>query len=112
MEELQPRTEYVRRALEDHRYRPDEDYLRDLLQMEHLASTRPLGLASRMTLTNLMSRYPNEADAIVRELGVRPFESFEDERLRSLTEERLRLAERRHPLRRLESQERLSLFDF
>ncbi len=112
MEELQARTEYVRRASEGHRFGPDEGYVRDLLQLERLASTRPLGLASRMALSNLMSRYPTEADAIVRELGMRPFESFEDERLRMLTDERLRLAERRHPLGRLEPQDGLGLFDF
>lgn len=112
MEEIEPQTEYVRRSMEGHRFAPDESYVRDLLQLERLASTRPLGLASRMTLANLVSRYPTEADGIVRELGMRPFEAFEDERLRSLTEERLRLAERRHPLRRLDPQDAPSLFEF
>lgn len=112
MEALEARTEFVRRTREGHRFAPDEGYLQDLLQLERLASTRPLGLASRMTLSNLISRYPTEADAIVRELGIRRFETFEDERLRSLTEERLRLAERRHPRGRLEPQDGLGLFDF
>jgi hypothetical protein len=112
MEELEPQTEYVRRTLQGHRYGPDETYVRDLLQLERLASTRPLGLASRMTLSNLMSRYPTEADAIVRELGMRPFETFEDERLRALTDERLRLAERRHPLHRLQPEDGPGLFEF
>lgn len=103
MEELEAQTEFVRHMLESRRFAPDETYGRDLLQLERLASMRPLGLASRMALTNLVSRYPTEADAIVRELGARPFEPFEDERLRSLLDERLRLAERRHPLRRLDS---------
>lgn len=112
MDELEARTEYVRRTLEGHRFGPDEGYVRDLLRLERLAATRPLGLASRMNLSNLVSRYPTEADAIVRELGIRPFETFEDERLRSLTEERLRLAERRHPLRHLEAQDGLGRLDF
>ncbi len=112
MEEPQAVTEYVRRTLESHRFGPDEGYIEDLLQLERLASTRPLGLASRMALSNLVSRYPKEADAIVRELGMRPFEPFEDERLRALTEERLRLAERRHPRGRLEPQVGLGLFEF
>lgn len=112
MEELEVRTEFVRHTLEGHRFGPDEGYIQDLLQMERLAATRPLGLASRMTLSNLISRYPREADAIVRELGLRPFEAFEDERLRSLAEERLRLAERRHPRGHLEPQDGLGLFEF
>ena len=112
MEELQAQTEYVRRMLQSHRFGPDEGYLEDLLRLERLASTRPLGLASRMALSNLVSRYPREADAIVRELGVRPFEPFEDERLRALTDERLRLAERRHPRGRLEPQDGLGLFEY
>lgn len=112
MEELEVRTEFVRRTLEGHRFGPDEGYIQDLLQMERLAATRPLGLTSRMTLSNLISRYPREADAIVGELGLRPFEAFEDERLRSLTEERLRLAERRHPLGRLEPHDGVGLFEF
>src|SRR5512136_220848 len=109
MEELEARTAYVRQTRESYRFGPDEGYIRDLLQLERLASTRPLGLASRVTLTNLVSRYPREADAIVQELGMRPFEAFEDERLRTLTEERLRLAERRHPFGRLEPQDDLRL---
>ncbi len=112
MEELEVRTEFVRRTLEGHAFAPDEAYVQDLLRLERLASTRPLGLASRMALSNLVSRHPTEADAIVRELGIRPFESFEDERLRSLTEERLRIAERRHPHRRLQPDDRMALFEF
>jgi len=112
MDELEAQTNFVRRALEGRRFGPDESYVRDLLRLERLASTRPLGLASRMTLSNLISRYPAEADAIARELGMRPFEAFEDERLRTLTEERLRLAERRHPLGRLDAQDAFGLFEF
>ncbi len=112
MEELEAQTEFVRRALKTRRFAPDETYERDLLQLERLASTRPLGLASRMTLTNLISRYPTEADSIVHELGLRPFEPFEDERLRGLLDERLRLAERRHPLGRLDADQGRGLFDF
>lgn len=112
MEDLMPRTEFVRRTLEDRRYGPDEAYARDLLQLERLAETRPLGLASAMALSNLVSRYPKEADAIVRELGVRPFVPLEDERMMALTAERLRLAEMRHPMRRLHTEESEGLFDF
>jgi hypothetical protein len=112
MDNPEARTDFVRHAVAGHRFEPDESYVRDLLQLERLASTRPLGLASRMTLSNLVSRYPTEADAIVRELGMRPFETFEDERLRTLAEERLRLAERRHPLGRLTLQDGLGPFDF
>lgn len=112
MDESRPRTEYVRRALVGHRFAPDEGYLQDLIELERLASTRPLGLASRMALSNLVSRYPREADAIVGELGVRPFEPFEDERLRALTDERLRLAERRHPRGHLEPRDGFGLLEF
>ena len=112
MEELAAQTEFVRKCLERRPFEPDLSYARDLLELERLASTRPLGLASRMALSNLISRYPTEADAIVRELGMRPFQAFEDERLLSLTEERLRLAERRNPLRRIEFQESPGLLDF
>lgn len=112
MDEPTPQTEFVRRAIEGKRYSPDQAYARDLLQLERLATMRPLGLASAMNLSNLISRYPREADAIVRELGVRPFGAFEEERVGALTAERLRLAERRRPLGRLVTQESLGLFDF
>lgn len=98
--------------LEERRFAPDEAYARDLLDLERLASTRPIGLASSLALSNLVSRYPREADTIVRELGVRPFEPLEDERIRGLVTERLQIAEMRERLRRFPSQNRLYLFDF
>ncbi len=107
-----PRTESVRRALEDRRFEPDGAYAHDLLQLERLAALRPLGFASSLALANLMSRYPREADAIVHELGVRAFAPLEDERMRALVEERLRLAEMRERMGRLRPQESLGLFDF
>ena len=91
-------TEFVREAL---RRRPgdgDEAYGRDLLLLERLASLRPIGLAASMTLSNLISRYPREADAIADELGVRTFTPLEDERMHMLAAERLRLAELRERL--------------
>lgn len=112
MDEIQPRTEFVRRTLTEREYHPDGAYARDLLALERLASERPLGFASSLALTNLLSRYPREADAIVRELGMRPFVPLEEERVRDLTSERLRLAERRHPMSRLRGDEGLNLFEF
>ena len=107
-----PQTEFVRRMLEERRFGPDETYARDLLALERLAAMRPIGLASSLALSNLMSRYPQEADGILRELGVQPFRSFEDERMTSLVSERLQIAERRERLGRLHGEERLGLFDF
>ena len=112
MEATKPQTEFVRRTLQERRYGPDETYARDLLALERLASERPRGFASSLALANLLSRYPREADAIVREMGMRPFVPLEDERIRDLTAERLRLAERRHPLARLLGDEGLDLFEF
>lgn len=112
METLVAQTEFVRRALERRPLDHDEGYARDLLQLERLAAARPLGLASSLTLSNLISRYPREADAIVRELGIRPFEPFEDERMRLLAAERLRLAELRHRAGGAASAELGGLFDF
>lgn len=112
MEELRPRTEFVRRTLEDHRFGPDIAYAKDLLALERLASDRPLGFASSLALSNLISRYPKESDAILGELGVRPFVSFEEDRLRSLMSERLRLALERYPLARRRPGEQPELFEF
>lgn len=112
MDGTQPRTEFVRRTITGREYRPDEAYARDLLALERLASERPLGFASSLALTNLLSRYPREADAIVRELGMRPFVPLEEERVRDLTSERLRLAERRLPLSRRPRDDALELFEF
>lgn len=112
MDTPRAQTEFVRRMLEGRRFGPDETYARDLLALERLAGLRPIGLASSLALSNLISRYPTEADAILGELGVRPFEPFEDERLSALVSERLRIAEVRERLSRLPSQERLTLFEF
>lgn len=98
--------------LEDRPYGLDSTYAKDLLALERLAADRPLGFASSLALSNLMSRYPRESDAILRELGIRSFSSFEEDRVRSLTAERLQLAERRHPLRRNLRGEQLELFEF
>ncbi len=106
------RTDFVRRLLGERRFEPDEAYARDMLALERLASSRPIGLASSLTLSNLMSRYPLESDAILRELGVRPFRPFEDERMLDLASERLQLAERRQRLARFAPEERLSLFEY
>lgn len=107
-----PQTEFVRRMLEERHFGPDEGYARDLLALERLAVMRPIGLASSLALSNLISRYPREADGILHELGVIPFRPFEDERLSSLVSERLEIAERRERLGRLRGEERLELFDF
>lgn len=101
METPLAQTEFVRRALSQRPEDADGTYSHDLLTLERLATIRPLGLASSLSLSNLISRYPREADAIVRELGLRGFEPLEDERIRVLAAERLRLAEMRSPLGRL-----------
>lgn len=105
-------TEFVRRALMRHPEDADDMYSRDLLMLERLASMRPLGLASSLTLSNLISRYPREADAIAGELGIRGFEPLEDERIRMLMDERIRLAEMRSRLGRLPMSELGDLFDY
>ncbi len=104
-------TEFVRRMIEERRFGPDEVYARDLIALERLASMRPIGLASSMALSNLISRYPREADAILQELRVRPFEPLEDERVRALAAERLAMAERRERLARLPYDSRSDLFE-
>ncbi|MCI4371420.1 MAG: hypothetical protein L3J78_02105 [Thermoplasmata archaeon] len=91
----------MRHAILERRYEPDVGYARDLLALERFLSTRSVGMAESIALSNLVSRYPREADAIGKELGIRPFLPFEDERVSALVDERLRLALRRHPLRRL-----------
>ena len=112
MEEVTPRTEFVRRTIFERRYEPDATYSRDLLALERILDTRAVGMAESIALSNLVSRYPREADAIGRELGVRPFLAFEDDRLSDLVDERLRLALSRHPLRRLRPEEPLNPFQF
>lgn len=111
MSDVQPQTEFVRRVSENRRHGPDETYTHDLLNLEQLASNRALGLVDTLALSNLMSRYPKETDAILWELGVRPLADYENERITSLMEERLRLAERRHPPGRLREEERFGLFE-
>jgi len=111
-EEPFPRTEFVRRTLEQRRCEPDLAYARDLLALERLLSTRAVGMAESIALSNLVSRYPREVDAIVGELGVRPFVPFEDDRLAALVDERLQLALRRHPLPRLRGEEPPHPFEF
>ncbi len=105
-------TEFVRRALLRRPEDADEAYSRDLLMLERLAAMRPLGLASSLGLSNLISRYPREADAIARELGIRSFVPLEDERIRMLADERIRLAEMRSRLGRLPTSELGDLFDY
>lgn len=109
---LAPRTNFVRRALLDRPYEPDATYAKDLLALERFLAARAVGMADSLALSNLVSRYPKEADAIVRELGVRPFVPLEDQRVSALIDERLRLAEVRHPLRRLRPEPIPGPFEF
>jgi hypothetical protein len=101
MDDLTPRTRFVRRTLFERQYEPDDAYVRDLMDLERLVAQPSRGIAGSMALSNLVSRYPKEADAITREMGMGPFEPFEDARVGALMAERLRLAVRRHPLGRL-----------
>ena len=110
-ERIAARTEFVRRAILEREYEPDPGYAGDLLALERFLSARSVGMAESMALSNLISRYPREADAIAKELGVRRFVPFEDERMSALVAERLRLAERRHPLRRLRPDDPTGLFE-
>ena len=106
-----PQTEFVRQTIRRGRYEPDATYARDLLALERFLSTRAIGMADSIALSHLVSRYPREADAIVRELGVRPFIPFEDERVSALVDERLRLALSRNRLPRPRSDEPLDLLE-
>lgn len=112
MDPKTPQTEFVRRTIIERRYVPDATYARDILALERFLSTRAIGMAESIALSHLVSRYPLEADGIVRELGVRQFIPFEDERVVALVDERLRLALSRHPLPRLRSDEPLDLLGF
>ena len=49
-----PRTDFVRRTLEQRRYEPDVTYARDLLALERLLSTRAVGMAESIALSNLV----------------------------------------------------------
>lgn len=109
MDPKMPKTEFVRRTISQARVEPDVTYAHDLLALERFLSARQLGMAESIAFSHLVSRYPREADGIVRELGVRPLIPLEDERLASLVDERLRLALGRHPLPRLRSDEPLDL---
>src|SRR5256885_16817592 len=95
--------------LVDRPVEPDLTYARDLLALERFLSTKAVGMAESIALSHLISRYPREADAIVRELGVRSFLPFEDERAAELVDERLRLALARTRLPRLRSDEPIDL---
>lgn len=112
MDENTPRTEFVRRSILERPFGPDLPYAQDLLQLERLLAGSPPGMAGSLALQHLMSRYPREADAIVGELGVRPFAPVEEARLSALVEERLWLAERRHPLGRRTATERFGLLEW
>src|SRR5207244_3559530 len=72
-EAISTRTDFVRRAILERRYEPDASYAHDLLALERFLSSRSVGMAESIALSNLLSRYPREAGAIARELGVRPF---------------------------------------
>ena len=93
-------------------YEPDASYARDLLALERFLSRRSVGMAESLALSNLLSRYPREAEAIMKELGVRPFVPLEDDRISALVDERLRLALGRNPLRRPRPDEPTGLFEF
>ena len=104
IEDVAPRTEFVRRTILDRPYEPDVTYARNLIALERFLSARSVGMADSLILSNLVSRYPRETDAIVKELGVRPFVPLDDERVSALVDERLRRALSRHPLRRLRTE--------
>lgn len=92
-------------------FEPDPTYAGDLLALERFLSTPAVGMAETIAFSHLVSRYPREADAIAKELGIRPFIPFEDERLGALVDERLRLALSRTRLPRLQSDGPIDLLD-
>jgi len=104
-----PQTDFVRRMLVERPVEPDATYARELLALERFLSAKAVGMAESIALSHLISRYPREADAIVRELGVRSFIPFEDERVAALVDERLRLALGRTRLPRPRSDEPIDL---
>src|SRR5947207_10149651 len=106
-----PQTAFVRKALLGRTVEPDATYAGDLLALERILSTKAVGMAESIALSHLVSRYPREADAIVRELGVRSFIPFEDGRVAALVDERLRLALSRTRLPRLRSDELVDLLE-
>ncbi len=99
MLEPRPRTIFVHRTIADRPYGPDEGYALDLLELERLLSGPSLGLVGSLSLGNLMSRYPVETDAIIRELGVSEGLPIDRREASALAEERLFLAEQRRPAR-------------
>jgi hypothetical protein len=111
MEARTPQTEFVRRMILDRPFEPDPTYAGDLLALERFLSTHAVGMAESIALSHLVSRYPREADAIAKELGIRPFIPFEDERLGTLVDERLRLALSRTRLPRLQAAGPIDLLD-
>lgn len=111
MDAKTPHTEFVRRMILGRPFEPDPTYAGDLLALERFLSTHAVGMADSLALSHLVSRYPREADAIAKELGVRPFVPFEDERLGALVDERLRLALSRTRLPRLQTGGPVDLLD-
>lgn len=111
MGEFRPQTGFVRRALEGRDFGFDAMYARDLVELERSLASPFLGMAGFMARANLVSRYPRQADAILRELGVAPFIPTEEARLATLAEERLRLAELRHRPWHLQPDEPMGLFE-
>ena len=111
-----PHTEFVRRMILGRPFEPDPTYAGDLLALERFLSTRSVGYRQlyddvSIALSHLVSRYPRESEAIAKELGIRPFIPFEDERLGALVDERLRLALRRTRLPRLQTDGPFDLLD-
>src|SRR5207249_8434262 len=94
-EAISTRTDFVRRAILERRYEPDASYAHDLLALERFLSSRSVGMAESIGLSNLLSRYPREAEAIAREVGVGAFVPLEDERGSALADGCLRLSARR-----------------
>jgi hypothetical protein len=111
MDARTPHTEFVRRMILGRPFEPDPTYAGDLLALERFLSTRAVGIADSIALSHLVSRYPRESEAIAKELGIRPFIPFEDERLGALVDERLRLALRRTRLPRLQTDGPFDLLD-
>ena len=112
MEPRIPQTEFVRRMMRDRPCEPDALYANDLLVLERFLSTQAVGMVDVIAMSHLISRYPREADAIMRELGARPFIPFEDERVAALIDERLRLALSRSRLPRVQAEGPINLLGF
>src|SRR5437870_13649593 len=102
-------TEFVRRMLVERPVEPDATYAQDLLALERFLSTKAVGMAESIALSHLVSRHPREADAIVRQLGLRSFIPFAAERVAPLVDERPPLAFGGTRLPRLRSAARVDL---